>query len=66
MVTAPDAYKNVLIIGLGLSGTHALESLHKTLPTSHRIIAISPIPGYWPVAALRASVVPVRSTSSNE
>lgn len=65
MVTAPDAYKNVLIIGLGLSGTHALESLNKSLPTSHRIIAISPIPGYWPIAALRASVVPVSSINAS-
>ncbi|GAA5876986.1 hypothetical protein JCM16303_006360 [Sporobolomyces ruberrimus] len=50
--------KNVVIVGLGLSGTHTLESLSKTLPSSHRIIAISPIPGYWPVAALRAAVIP--------
>ncbi|GAA6063296.1 hypothetical protein JCM10212_001415 [Sporobolomyces blumeae] len=50
--------KNVVIVGLGLAGTHALEALHKSLPPSHRIIAISPLPGYWPVAALRAAVVP--------
>ncbi|GAA5897582.1 NAD(P)/FAD-dependent oxidoreductase [Sporobolomyces salmoneus] len=50
--------KNVLIVGLGLSGTHTLEALSKLLPASHRIIAISPIPGYWPPGALRASVVP--------
>ncbi|GAA5941535.1 NAD(P)/FAD-dependent oxidoreductase [Sporobolomyces koalae] len=50
--------KNVVIVGLGLSGTHAFESLSKALPPTHRIVAVSPIPGYWPIAALRASVVP--------
>ncbi|GAA6006294.1 hypothetical protein JCM11491_002098 [Sporobolomyces phaffii] len=51
-------YKNVVIVGLGLSGVHALETLSKALPSSHRILAISPIPGFWPVSALRSSVVP--------
>ncbi|GAA5997173.1 hypothetical protein JCM5350_006624 [Sporobolomyces pararoseus] len=56
--TDNSEYKNVLIVGLGLSGTHTLESLSKSLPQTHRIVAITPIPGFWPPGALRASVVP--------
>ncbi|GAA5899569.1 hypothetical protein JCM5296_006947 [Sporobolomyces johnsonii] len=52
------ALQNVVCIGTGLAGTTAIEALADSLPPSHRIVAIAPVPGYWPIAALRAAVVP--------
>ncbi|GAA5874585.1 hypothetical protein JCM1840_002237 [Sporobolomyces johnsonii] len=52
------ALQNVVCIGTGLAGTSAIEALADSLPPSHRIVAIAPVPGYWPIAALRAAVVP--------
>ncbi|GAA5899565.1 hypothetical protein JCM5296_006946 [Sporobolomyces johnsonii] len=52
------ALQNVVCIGVGLAGTTAIEALADSLPPSHRIVAIAPVPGYWQIAALRAAVVP--------
>ncbi|CEQ40677.1 SPOSA6832_02334, partial [Sporobolomyces salmonicolor] len=52
------ALLNVVCIGTGLAGTSAIEALANSLPSSHRIVAVAPVPGYWPIAALRAAVVP--------
>lgn len=50
--------RNVLVIGLGLSGAPAANALAKTLPENHRIIAISATSSaYYSVAALRSIVV---------
>ncbi|GAA5874581.1 hypothetical protein JCM1840_002236 [Sporobolomyces johnsonii] len=52
------AFQNIVCIGVGLAGTTAIEALADSLPPSHRIVAIAPVPGYWQIAALRAAVVP--------
>ncbi|KAI5474622.1 FAD-dependent pyridine nucleotide-disulfide oxidoreductase [Pseudohyphozyma bogoriensis] len=51
--------KNVVVVGLGAAGMGLAKALAKTLPSSHRIIAITEHNyGFFPPAALRAAVVP--------
>lgn len=53
-----SSIKNVLIIGVGLAGAPAAAELAKTLPASHRLIALSENDfAYYPIASLRAAVV---------
>lgn len=55
----PGAMKNVVIVGLGLSAAEAVKALVDKLPTEYRLVAITASEGYWPIASLRATVVPV-------
>ena len=56
---------NVCVVGLGLSGAGAANSLASTLPTTHRIVAISSTESaYYPISSLRGSVVEPWSTKS--
>ncbi|GAA5823293.1 hypothetical protein JCM11251_007555 [Rhodosporidiobolus azoricus] len=49
---------NVVIVGLGPSAVPAVQALLPQLPSTHSIVAISSTDGYWPIAGLRAAVVP--------
>lgn len=52
--------KNVVVIGLGQGGTSAARELASKLPETHRVVAITTTEaGFYPIAALRAAVVPV-------
>lgn len=54
--------KNIAVIGLGLGGAPAATSLAQQLPETHRLIAISSSDfGFYPIGALRASVVCISS-----
>lgn len=54
---------NVVVIGTGLAGADAARALSKSLPASHRVVAISSTDAaYYPPGALRASVQPVSHT----
>ncbi|BGP18629.1 hypothetical protein JCM10213_004178 [Rhodosporidiobolus nylandii] len=50
--------QNVLVVGLGLSSTEAVKSLAGSLPQTHRLVIVTATDGYWPIAGLRAAVVP--------
>ncbi|KAK4701801.1 apoptosis-inducing factor 2, partial [Phenoliferia sp. Uapishka_3] len=51
--------KNVILVGLGPAGITAAKSLASSLPATHRLIAINQEEfGFWPIASLRAAVVP--------
>ncbi|KAK4687483.1 apoptosis-inducing factor 2, partial [Tremellales sp. Uapishka_1] len=51
--------KNIVIIGGSCAGLSAANTLVPNLPTTHRILVIDALPfGFWPIAALRAAVVP--------
>ncbi|KAG7530667.1 hypothetical protein FFLO_04893 [Filobasidium floriforme] len=50
---------NVVIIGASTAGHIIASQLAPKLPASHRIVIIDPAPtSYWPIASLRAAVVP--------
>ncbi|GAA5991724.1 hypothetical protein JCM10908_001112 [Rhodotorula pacifica] len=51
-------YKNIVVVGLGLAAAEAVKALLSKLPADHRLIAIAENEGYWPIASLRAAVVP--------
>ncbi|KAL8283734.1 hypothetical protein RQP46_005529 [Phenoliferia psychrophenolica] len=52
------AFKNVVVIGLGLSGAGAANALAASLPPTHRVIAISATESaFYPISSLRGSVV---------
>lgn len=55
--------KNVVFVGYGPSAVQAAKDLAASLPADFRIVAITSAEGYWPIASLRASVVPVRAIS---
>ncbi|KAI5477378.1 FAD-dependent pyridine nucleotide-disulfide oxidoreductase [Pseudohyphozyma bogoriensis] len=56
---SPAELKNVVVIGLGLGGTNAIEAIEKTLPASHRIVVITENEfAYFPLASIRAATVP--------
>ncbi|GAA5867802.1 hypothetical protein JCM3774_005858 [Rhodotorula dairenensis] len=50
--------KNIVVVGLGLAAAEAVKALVHKLPTDHRIVAIAENEGFWPIASLRAAVVP--------
>ncbi|GAA5894439.1 hypothetical protein JCM6882_004822 [Rhodosporidiobolus microsporus] len=50
--------QNIVVVGLGPSAVPAVQALVAQLPSTHRIVAISSTDGYWPIAGLRAAVVP--------
>ncbi|KAI5480888.1 FAD-dependent pyridine nucleotide-disulfide oxidoreductase [Pseudohyphozyma bogoriensis] len=51
--------KNVVIVGLGLSGAPTANSLASSLPPSHRLVCISATESaYYPPAALRGGTSP--------
>lgn len=54
--------KNVVFVGYGPSAVQAAKDLAGSLPADYRIVAITSNEGYWPPAALRAAVVPVRES----
>ncbi|GAA5894441.1 hypothetical protein JCM6882_004823 [Rhodosporidiobolus microsporus] len=49
---------NILLIGFGPSAVFAYHTLAPRLPETHRIVAVSATEAYWPIASLRAAVVP--------
>jgi NADH dehydrogenase FAD-containing subunit len=50
---------NVVIIGASTAGHIIASQLAPKLPATHRIVIIDPAPtSYWPIASLRAAVVP--------
>lgn len=50
---------NVVIIGASTAGHIIASQLAPKLPASHRIVIVDPAPtSYWPIASLRAAVVP--------
>ncbi|KAK8865785.1 hypothetical protein IAR55_000932 [Kwoniella newhampshirensis] len=52
-------YQNIIIVGASAAGHNLANYLLPTLPTSHRIILIDALDySFWPIAALRAAVVP--------
>ncbi|KWU45876.1 FAD/NAD(P)-binding domain-containing protein [Rhodotorula sp. JG-1b] len=51
-------YKNIVVVGLGLAAAEAVKALLPKLPADHRIVAVAENEGYWPIASLRAAVVP--------
>ncbi|GAA6029089.1 hypothetical protein JCM8097_001588 [Rhodosporidiobolus ruineniae] len=53
-----SSLKNVVVVGLGLSAVPAVQQLAKDLPSTHRLVIVTANDGYWPIAALRAVVVP--------
>ncbi|BGP42274.1 hypothetical protein JCM10449v2_006279 [Rhodotorula kratochvilovae] len=55
-MTAP--VKNVVLVGLGPAAVPAAQALAASLPKDYRLVAIAGSEGYWPIAALRAAVVP--------
>lgn len=57
-------YENVVVIGLGLAAAEAVKALIPKLPADHRIVAVAENEGYWPIASLRAAVVPVSSSAA--
>lgn len=57
--------KNVVFVGYGPSAVQAAKDLATSLPADFRIVAITSAEGYWPVASLRASVVPVCAISDD-
>lgn len=51
--------KNIVIIGASNAGHGIATKLSTQLPTTHRVILIDPAPSsFWPIASLRAAVVP--------
>lgn len=53
-----EQLKNVVVIGLGLAGAPLATALAAALPSTHRVVAISSTDyGFYPIGALRASVV---------
>lgn len=51
--------QNVVVIGAATAGITVVQTLAKTLPSTHRIVLIEANPvAYWSIGALRASVVP--------
>ncbi|BGP57138.1 hypothetical protein JCM8202v2_004778 [Rhodotorula sphaerocarpa] len=55
---AAEEFKNIVIVGLGLAAADAVKGLLNKLPNEYRIIAVTATEGYWPIASLRAAVVP--------
>ncbi|WWC66586.1 uncharacterized protein I206_100489 [Kwoniella pini CBS 10737] len=52
-------YKNIVIVGASSAGQLLANYLSPNLPTSHRIVLIDALDyAFWPIAALRAAVVP--------
>ncbi|WRT63953.1 uncharacterized protein IL334_000880 [Kwoniella shivajii] len=52
-------YNNIVIIGASHAGQGLANYLSPELPTTHRIILIDALDyAFWPIAALRAAVVP--------
>ncbi|KAM0756212.1 FAD/NAD(P)-binding domain-containing protein [Meredithblackwellia eburnea MCA 4105] len=52
-----EELKNVVVVGFGLSGAGAVQSLAEALPSTHRLVVISATQtAYFPIASLRASV----------
>lgn len=50
---------NVVIIGASSAGHMTAAQLSPKLPSTHRIVIVDPAPtSYWPIASLRAAVVP--------
>jgi NADH dehydrogenase FAD-containing subunit len=57
--------KNVVVVGLSWAGAKAAKELAKSLPATHRVIAICPYDyAYHTVGALRAAVQPGWETST--
>ncbi|GAA6049241.1 hypothetical protein JCM3770_005901 [Rhodotorula araucariae] len=50
--------KNVVLVGLGPAAVPAAQALAASLPEGYRLVAIAGSEGYWPVASLRAAVIP--------
>ena len=66
-ISMPAELINVVVVGLGLSGAPLCRSLAASLPTTHRIVAITAQDfGYYPVASLRAAVVRSSSLPSRD
>jgi NADH dehydrogenase FAD-containing subunit len=57
-------HKNIVVVGLGLAAAEAVKALIPKLPADHRIVAVAENEGYWPIASLRAAVVPVSSSAA--
>jgi len=51
--------KNIVIVGASVAGANAARALSKSLPATHRVVLIEANEeAYYPIAALRAAVVP--------
>ncbi|WVW82068.1 hypothetical protein I302_104073 [Kwoniella bestiolae CBS 10118] len=52
-------FKNIVIVGASSAGQQLANYLSPSLPTTHRIILIDALDyAFWPIASLRAAVVP--------
>lgn len=57
MTTEP--LKNVVVIGAATAGVNVVQTLAKSIPTTHRIVLVEANPvAFWSIGALRASVEP--------
>ncbi|GAA6004029.1 hypothetical protein JCM10207_006522 [Rhodosporidiobolus poonsookiae] len=50
--------RNIVCIGAGPAAVPLIKQLTKDLPATHRLVVITSAEAYWPIAGLRAAVVP--------
>jgi hypothetical protein len=54
------SYKNIVVVGLSVAGADFIQAIRKSgIPAGYRLVGIDACEyAYWPIASLRASVVP--------
>ncbi|GAA5974916.1 hypothetical protein JCM11641_006761 [Rhodosporidiobolus odoratus] len=50
--------QNIVVVGFGPAAAIAVKALLPSLPETHRVVVVTATEGYWPIASLRAAVVP--------